>query len=182
MPDHFLWTPLHFWALALYRTEDYRAPALAHVARHARLGLHLAPDRPYIGHLAAALCCLHLPDERLDHPASALVLGVWFLVLPWLWQQDDIRLPLRIWHLSPLLRPCQVDYPLPWQQGWLRWQADRVALEGLAPMPPDLVCSAVPCLACIGTGCGGGLMAALAGLLRPGSATKAAFHSTDITG
>jgi protoheme IX farnesyltransferase len=23
----FLWTPPHFWALALYRVEDYRSPA-----------------------------------------------------------------------------------------------------------------------------------------------------------
>jgi heme O synthase-like polyprenyltransferase len=31
----FLWTPPHFWALALYRVEDYRVGP-ADAARHAR--------------------------------------------------------------------------------------------------------------------------------------------------
>ena len=36
----FLWTPPHFWALALYRVEDYRKIRLAHAARHAWQRIH----------------------------------------------------------------------------------------------------------------------------------------------
>jgi len=54
----FLWTPPHFWALALYRVEDY-----------ARAGLPMLPPacaalhRGLAGWQLAALC---LQDERLD--------------------------------------------------------------------------------------------------------------------
>ena len=42
----FLWTPPHFWALALYRAEDYRERRPADAAGHARLRVHAAARLP----------------------------------------------------------------------------------------------------------------------------------------
>jgi hypothetical protein len=72
----FLWTPPHFWALALYRAEDYRRGRPADAARHARQRVHAPAGaavhlRAVRGHAAA----LHLPHERLDLPGRAVVLG-----------------------------------------------------------------------------------------------------------
>jgi hypothetical protein len=78
----FLWTPPHFWALALYRTEDYRKAGLPMLpvthgpdfTEAARLPLHAAAVR---GHAAA----LRQRPERLvlsrvRVPARRDVLGV----------------------------------------------------------------------------------------------------------
>jgi hypothetical protein len=40
----FLWTPPHFWALALYRVEDYRKVGLADVAGDPRQRIHPPAD------------------------------------------------------------------------------------------------------------------------------------------
>ena len=42
----FVWTPPHFWSLALYRTADYARAGLPDAAGDARLALHAADDRP----------------------------------------------------------------------------------------------------------------------------------------
>ena len=41
----FAWTPPHFWALALYRKNEYAKAGDAHAARHARRQVH-ATARP----------------------------------------------------------------------------------------------------------------------------------------
>ena len=42
----FLWTPPHFWALALYRAEDYAPGRPADAAGHARHRVHPAARLP----------------------------------------------------------------------------------------------------------------------------------------
>jgi protoheme IX farnesyltransferase len=71
----FLWTPPHFWALALYRTEDTAVPP-ANAAGDPRLAVH-APARVAVH---AGAVCGHVAAVRLRHewlavPAAAALLG-----------------------------------------------------------------------------------------------------------
>ena len=68
MPIIFLWTPPHFWALALYRAEDYRRAGLpmlpvTHGNEFTRLQVLL-----YTFLFAAALLPFRLGHERLVLP------------------------------------------------------------------------------------------------------------------
>ena len=54
----FVWTPPHFWALALYRAEDYAQVRPADAAGHARHRVHAAARLLYTIVLVA------------DHPAA----------------------------------------------------------------------------------------------------------------
>ena len=118
----FLWTPPHFWALALYRTEDYRRAGLpmlpvTHGAEFTRLHVFLytlvllaATLLPYVTGMSGAL-----------YLAAALVLGAMFCAHGWrLWRDySDARaratFRFSIVHLSLLFAALLVDHYLaPW--------------------------------------------------------------------
>jgi protoheme IX farnesyltransferase len=118
----FLWTPPHFWALALYRAEDYRKAGLpmlpiTHGPEFTRLQILLYT----IVLFAATLLPFTYRMSGWIYLVSAVVLGVWFMVLAWqLWRQYSDALARRtfrfsIWHLSLLFVALLVDhYAQPW--------------------------------------------------------------------
>jgi protoheme IX farnesyltransferase len=118
----FLWTPPHFWALALYRVEDYRRAGLpmlpvTHGQEFTRLQVFLytlvlfaSTLLPFIQGMSGGI-----------YLAAALVLGVWFIVLAWkLWREYSDALARRtfrfsLWHLSLLFAALLLDhYLMPW--------------------------------------------------------------------
>ena len=118
----FLWTPPHFWALALYRAEDYRKAGLpmlpiTHGAEFTRLQVLLytivlfaATLLPFVFRMSGPLYLL-----------AAVILGVGFMAYGWqLWRQYSDALARRtfrfsIWHLSLLFAALLVDHYLsPW--------------------------------------------------------------------
>jgi protoheme IX farnesyltransferase len=115
----FLWTPPHFWALALYRVEDYKKSGLpmlpvTHGNEFTRLQILL-----YTLVLFAA--CLLPFIYRMSgwlYLVSALVLSAWFFVYAWkLWKHysDDMaRKTFRfsLIHLSALFAALLVDHYL----------------------------------------------------------------------
>jgi len=115
----FLWTPPHFWALALYRVEDYKKSGLpmlpvTHGNEFTRLQILL-----YTVVLFAA--CLLPFIYRMSgwlYLVSALVLSAWFFVYAWkLWKHysDDMaRKTFRfsLIHLSALFAALLVDHYL----------------------------------------------------------------------
>ncbi|WP_119352775.1 heme o synthase [Azohydromonas sediminis] len=118
----FLWTPPHFWALALYRTEDYRRAGLpmlpvTHGAEFTRLQILLYT---LILFAATLLPFVHGMSGWI-YLAAAVVLGSWFVVLAWrLWRDYSDALARRtfrfsIWHLSLLFAALLADhYLMPW--------------------------------------------------------------------
>ena len=118
----FLWTPPHFWALALYRIEDYRKAGLpmlpvTHGNEFTRLQVLL-----YTMVLFAATLLPFI--FRMSGPlylAAAVVLGAGFIVYAWkLWRSYSDELARRtfrfsIWHLSLLFAALLLDHYLsPW--------------------------------------------------------------------
>jgi protoheme IX farnesyltransferase len=115
----FLWTPPHFWALALYRVEDYKKSGLpmlpvTHGNEFTRLQILL-----YTLVLFAA--CLLPFIYRMSgwlYLVSALVLSAWFFMYAWkLWKHysDDMaRKTFRfsLIHLSALFAALLVDHYL----------------------------------------------------------------------
>jgi protoheme IX farnesyltransferase len=118
----FLWTPPHFWALALYRTEDYR-----------RAGLPMLPvtHGPEFTRLQVLLYTLVLFASTLLpfiigmsgplYLAAATVLGAMFIAYAWqLWRAYSDALARKtfrfsIWHLSLLFAALLLDHYLrPW--------------------------------------------------------------------
>jgi protoheme IX farnesyltransferase len=118
----FLWTPPHFWALALYRVEDYRRAGLpmlpvTHGSEFTRLQVLLytlvlfaATLLPFIQGMSGAI-----------YLAAALVLGAMFILYGWqLWRDYSDALARRtfrfsIWHLSLLFAALLLDhYLMPW--------------------------------------------------------------------
>jgi heme o synthase len=118
----FLWTPPHFWALALYRAEDYRQAGLpmlpiTHGPEFTRLQVLLYTFVLF----AATLLPFTYRMSGVIYLAAALVLGVWFIALAWqLWRSYSDALARRtfrfsIWHLSLLFAALLVDHYLdPW--------------------------------------------------------------------
>lgn len=118
----FLWTPPHFWALALYRAEDYRRAGLpmlpiTHGPEFTRLQVLLYT----IVLFAATLLPFVQGMSGWIYFASAIVLGGWFIVLAFrLWRHYSDALARRtfrfsIWHLSLLFAALLVDHYLnPW--------------------------------------------------------------------
>ena len=118
----FLWTPPHFWALALYRVEDYRKAGLpmlpiTHGSEFTRLQVLL-----YTFVLFAATL---LPFVfRMSGPlylGAAVILGLGFMAYAWqLWRHYSDTLARRtfrfsIWHLSLLFAALLLDHYLnPW--------------------------------------------------------------------
>ena len=118
----FLWTPPHFWALALYRTEDYRRAGLpmlpvTHGGEYTRLQVLLytlvlfaATLLPFVYGMSGGL-----------YLAAAVALGAMFIRYAWrLWRSYSDALARRtfrfsIVHLSLLFAALLVDhYAWPW--------------------------------------------------------------------
>ena len=80
----FVWTPPHFWALALYRTEDFRKSGLpmlpvTHGARYTRLHILLYT----IALVATTLLPFAMRMSGWLYLVAALALGAEFLRLAW---------------------------------------------------------------------------------------------------
>ncbi|WP_395698875.1 heme o synthase [Aquabacterium sp.] len=118
----FLWTPPHFWALALYRVEDYRRSGLpmlpvTHGAEFTRLNVFLYT----LVLFAATLLPFVIGMSGWLYLACAVVLGLWFIGLAFaLWQDYSDALARRtfrfsILHLSLLFAALLLDhYLMPW--------------------------------------------------------------------
>ncbi len=87
----FVWTPPHFWALALYRTEDFRKSGLpmlpvTHGARYTRLQVLLYT----IALVAVTLLPFAMRMSGWSYLVAALALGAEFLRLSWsIWRATD---------------------------------------------------------------------------------------------
>lgn len=115
----FVWTPPHFWALALYRAEDYARAGLpmlpvTHGNRFTRLQILLytlilfaASLLPFIQGMSGAV-----------YLAAAVALGAGFIVLVWrLWHAYSEALARRtfrysIWYLALLFAALLLDHYL----------------------------------------------------------------------
>ena len=118
----FLWTPPHFWALALYRTEDYRRAGLpmlpvTHGPEFTRLQVLLYT----LVLFAATLLPFIIGMSGLLYLVAAAVLGGMFIVYAWrLWRDYSDALARKtfrfsIWHLSLLFAALLLDHYLgPW--------------------------------------------------------------------
>ena len=118
----FLWTPPHFWALALYRAEDYRKAGLpmlpiTHGPEFTRLQVLLYT----LVLFAATLLPFVQGMSGWLYLAAASVLGGRFVQLGWqLWRGYSDALARRtfrfsIWHLSLLFAALLLDHYLrPW--------------------------------------------------------------------
>jgi protoheme IX farnesyltransferase len=116
----FIWTPPHFWALAIHRREDY-----------AKVGIPMLPVTHGVPYtklqillytlllLAVSLLPFAIRMSGLLYFISALALGGVFLGYAWrLKTTDDETLPMRtfhwsIWYLSLLFGVLLVDHYLP---------------------------------------------------------------------
>lgn len=118
----FLWTPPHFWALALYRVEDYRKSGLpmlpvTHGSDFTRLNVLLYT----FVLLAATLLPFITGMSGWIYLVAALVLGFMFIAYAFkLWREYSDALARRtfrfsILHLSLLFAALLIDhYTLPW--------------------------------------------------------------------
>jgi len=117
----FLWTPPHFWALALYRVEDYRKAGLpmlpvTHGSEFTRLHVFL-----YTLVLFAATLLPYIAGmSGLIYLVSAVILGAMFIVYAWrLWREYSEALARKtfrfsLWHLMLLFAALLIDhYALP---------------------------------------------------------------------
>ena len=115
----FLWTPPHFWALALYRVEDYRKSGLpmlpvTHGSEFTRLQILL-----YTGVLFAA-CLLPFVYGMSSwlYLLAAVILSVGFCLYGfWLWRDYSDALARKtfrysLWHLSLLFAALLLDHYL----------------------------------------------------------------------
>ena len=113
----FVWTPPHFWALALYRAEDYARAGLpmlpvTHGNDFTRLQIVLYT----LVLLAASLLPFVYGMSGWLYLAAALSLGVWFLALTLaLWRRYSEALARRtfrysIWYLAWLFAALLVDH------------------------------------------------------------------------
>lgn len=115
----FLWTPPHFWALALYRVEDYRRSGLpmlpvTHGNEFTRLQVLLYT---FVLFAATLLPFIHGMSGAI-YLVAAVVLGTWFIVYAvrlWRHYSDALaRQTFRfsIIHLSLLFAALLVDHYL----------------------------------------------------------------------
>jgi protoheme IX farnesyltransferase len=115
----FVWTPPHFWALALYRAEDYARAGLpmlpvTHGSDFTRLQILLYT----LVLVAATLLPFVQGMSGWLYLASALALGGWFLALAWrLWRAYSEALARRtfrysIWYLAWLFAALLLDHYL----------------------------------------------------------------------
>lgn len=117
----FLWTPPHFWALALYRVEDYRKSGLpmlpvTHGSEFTRLQILLYT----FVLLAATLLPFMLRMSGWFYLVSALLLGIGFCGYAFaLWRNYSDGLSRKTFrfsliHLSLLFAALLIDHYLPW--------------------------------------------------------------------
>jgi heme o synthase len=118
----FLWTPPHFWALALYRVEDYRKAGLpmlpiTHGSEFTRLQVLLYT----IVLFAATLLPFVVKMSGVLYLVAAVLLGTGFMAYAWmLWRNYSDALARKtfrfsIWHLSLLFAALLLDHYLsPW--------------------------------------------------------------------
>ena len=118
----FLWTPPHFWALALYRVEDYRKSGLpmlpiTHGPEFTRLQVLLYT----LVLFAATLLPFLYGMSGWIYLVAAVVLGAIFILYAWqLWREYSDALARKtfrfsLWHLSLLFAALLVDHYLgPW--------------------------------------------------------------------
>jgi len=115
----FLWTPPHFWALALYRAEDYRRSGLpmlpvTHGAEFTRLHVFLYTLVLFAGTLLPFISGM----SGWFYLASATLLGLAFIGYAWkLWRDYSDQLARKtfrfsILHLSLLFAALLVDHYL----------------------------------------------------------------------
>jgi protoheme IX farnesyltransferase len=115
----FLWTPPHFWALALYRVEDYRRAGLpmlpvTHGAEFTRLQVLLYTFVLF----AATLLPFIFGMSGVIYLAAAVLLGAGFIAYAWrLWRNYSDALArttfrFSILHLSLLFAALLVDHYL----------------------------------------------------------------------
>lgn len=113
----FLWTPPHFWALALYRVEDYARAGLpmlpvTHGNEYTRLQILLYTVILFAGTLLPFVYGM----SGLIYLVSAVVLGLWFLVYAFrLWRHYSDQLAretfrFSIIHLMLLFAALLVDH------------------------------------------------------------------------
>ena len=115
----FVWTPPHFWALALYRLEDYRRSGLpmlpvTHGPLFTRLNILL-----YSVLLAAVALFPYLMGmSGWVYLIASLVLNAWFVLLAWrLYRAYSDALARRlfrysIWYLAYLFAALLIDHYL----------------------------------------------------------------------
>ncbi len=118
----FLWTPPHFWALALYRVEDYRRSGLpmlpvTHGSDFTRLQVLLYTLVLFAATLLPFVFRMSGPFYLL----AATLLGAGFIGYAWrLWRHYSDALARQtfrfsIWHLSLLFAALLIDHYLdPW--------------------------------------------------------------------
>jgi len=118
----FLWTPPHFWALALYRVEDYRRSGLpmlpvTHGSDFTRLNVLLYT----FVLLAATLLPFIIGMSGWFYLVCAVVLGLWFIAYGFLlWRDYSDALARKtfrfsILYLALLFAALLVDhYLMPW--------------------------------------------------------------------
>ncbi|MGE5865608.1 MAG: heme o synthase [Rhizobacter sp.] len=115
----FLWTPPHFWALALYRAEDYRKAGLpmlpvTHGNEFTRLHVLLYT----LVLFAATLLPFIFGMSGYLYLAAAVVLGAGFIGHAWkLWRTYSDALARKtfrfsLWHLSLLFGALLIDHYL----------------------------------------------------------------------
>ena len=115
----FVWTPPHFWALALYRVEDYRRSGLpmlpvTHGSEFTRLNILL-----YTVLLVAVTMLPYLIGmSGLFYLVAALALGLLFVAYAWLLWREYSDLAARktfgysIFYLSALFGALLIDHYL----------------------------------------------------------------------
>ncbi len=115
----FLWTPPHFWALALYRVEDYRKSGLpmlpvTHGSEFTRLQILLYT----VVLFAACLLPFVYGMSSWLYLIAAVVLSAGFCLHAfWLWRDYSDALARRtfrfsLWHLSLLFLALLLDHYL----------------------------------------------------------------------
>jgi protoheme IX farnesyltransferase len=115
----FVWTPPHFWALALYRVEDYRQSGLpmlpvTHGSDFTRLNILLYT----VLLLAVSTMPFLIGMSGVFYLVAALALGAQFLLYAWrLWRQYSDALARRtfgysIWYLAAIFGALLVDHYL----------------------------------------------------------------------
>ena len=116
----FIWTPPHFWALAIHRREDY-----------AKVGVPMLPVTHGVPYtklqvllytlilVGVSLLPFAIRMSGLLYLVSALILGAIFIWYAWkLRTTDDETLPMRtfrwsIWYLSLLFAALLIDHYIP---------------------------------------------------------------------
>ncbi|HSC47751.1 MAG TPA: heme o synthase [Gammaproteobacteria bacterium] len=116
----FVWTPPHFWALAIHRREDYAKAGIpmlpvTHGVPFTKLNILLYTALL----LVVSLLPYVIRMSGLLYLAAATLLGGGFLYHAWrLWRSEDDALPMRtfrysIWYLSLLFAALLVDHYAP---------------------------------------------------------------------